>query len=138
MSGIDWPNASRFAGPQDSPGFMLWRRFHDWQRRVNHILAPFDLTQLQFSVLAVAAWLARDSDTVTQQAIADLGKLNRMLVSQMVRKLEAKGLLVRGANAADRRSVTVLVTDAGATLLTQTLAVVEAHDAAFFAEGSDA
>lgn len=134
MSGIDWPTASRFAGPQKSPGFRLWRRFHEWQRSVNAALAPHRLTQLQFSVLAVAAWLARDRRTVTQQAVADLGGLDRMLVSQVMRALEAKGLVARAANAADRRSLSITLTEAGAHRLTLALPVVEAHDVAFLAE----
>jgi DNA-binding MarR family transcriptional regulator len=132
MNRIDWPTASRFAGPQDSPGFLLWRRFHDWQRSVDHRLAPFDLTQLQFSVLAVAAWLARDGKPVIQQDIADLGKLDRMLVSQMVHRLEANGLLRRSPHGADRRAVSIALTKTGTALLTVTLPVVESHDAVFF------
>jgi DNA-binding MarR family transcriptional regulator len=130
---VDWPSASRFAGPQESPGFLLWRRFHDWQRSLDHRLSPFDLTQLQFSVLAVAAWLARDGNSVIQQNIADLGQLDRMLVSQVVRKLEAKRLLRRFPHGPDRRAVSIALTRRGAALLTMTLPVVESHDAVFFA-----
>ncbi|MEP6967168.1 MAG: MarR family transcriptional regulator [Pseudomonadota bacterium] len=134
MTRIDWPTASRFAGPQDSPGFRLWRRFHEWQRSVNGALAPHCLTQLQFSVLAVAAWLTREGGVVTQQAIADLGGLDRMLVSQVMRALETKGLVARKTNPADRRSLSITLTAAGARRLTLALPVVEAHDAAFLSE----
>jgi DNA-binding MarR family transcriptional regulator len=131
---IDWPSASRFAGPQESPGFMLWLRFHEWQRGINQRLAPFELTQLQFSVLSVAAWLARDEKLVIQQTIADLAGLDRMLVSHVVRKLEAKKLLRRKPNGNDRRSFSIVLTRVGAALLGKTLRVVEAYDAQFFSE----
>ena len=137
MNHVDWPTASRFAGPQDSPGFVLWRRFHDWQRGIDQRLATFDLTQLQFSVLAVAAWLARDGRPVIQQDIADLGKIDRMLVSQVVRKLEAKRLLRRRPHGADRRAVSIALTKSGTDLLTATLPIVESHDAAFFSRTNE-
>jgi DNA-binding MarR family transcriptional regulator len=132
MKRASWLKKSNVASPWENQGFLLWHRFHDWQRTINAVLRPYDLTQLQFSTLAVTGWLGRNGDTVTQQDISDFARLDRMLVSQVVRKLEKKGLVERMRRSNDRRAVCVSLTDAGEKALAKSLPVVQAADAEFF------
>ena len=81
----------------------------------------------------MTGWLGRNSDTVTQQEIPDFARLDRMLVSQVVRKLEGKGLIERVRRPDDRRAVNVSLTDAREKALANSLPVVQAADAEFFA-----
>ena len=133
MKRASWLKNSNVASPWENPGFLLWHRFHDWQRAINAVLRPFGLTQLQFSTLAVTGWLGRNGDTVTQQEISDFARLDRMLDSPVVRKLEDKGLVERVRRPDDRRAVNVSLTAAGEKALTKSLPVVQAADAEFFA-----
>jgi DNA-binding MarR family transcriptional regulator len=54
------------------------------------------------------------------------------MTSEVLRKLEAKGLIVRTVDAADTRARRLRVTEQGADLAVRAIAVVEAVDAAFF------
>ncbi len=133
MKRASWIKNSKVASPWENPGFLLWHRFHDWQRAINAALRTFGLTQLQFSTLAVTGWLERNGDAVTQQEIPDFARLDRMLVSQVVRKLEEKALVERARPSNDRRVVNVSLTDAGEKALAKSLPVVQAADAEFSA-----
>jgi len=59
------------------------------------------------------------------------------MTSEVLRKLEAKGLPVRTVDSADTRAKKLRVTDRGAGLAGQALAIVEAADAAFFQAAPD-
>ena len=59
------------------------------------------------------------------------------MTSEVRRKLEAKGLIVRTVDAADTRARKLRVTSGGAELAVRAIAVVEAVDAAFFQAAAD-
>lgn len=130
---MDWGTLSRFAGPQASPGFVLWRDFMRWQRGLNSALRPFGLTQPQFAVLATCGWLTREGRVINQQQLVDFLGLDRMHISQIASRLEAAGLISRTASPQDQRVKTLSLTETGTRLLMAALPVVEAHDAAYFA-----
>jgi len=127
-------NDSRFSGPQESPGFLFWSGFMDWQRGLNRKLLPFGTTQPQFAILALVAWLQKESEEVNQQMIADVAKIDRMLVSQIITNLAQKKLVERSAGALDKRANRLSLTAEGDSLLAACLPVVEAYDSKFFAE----
>ena len=126
------PLPTRFAGPKDSPGFLLWKVSNAWQRRQRAALAPFGLTHSQFVLLATATWFGAN-ETLTQARIAELSGVDPMTTSQVVRTLEAAGLLERRDHPDDPRAKAIVATSAGREKARKAVAVVEATDAAFFA-----
>jgi DNA-binding MarR family transcriptional regulator len=120
-------------GPDHSPGFWLWHVTLRWQRAVAAVLAPLDLTHAQFVLLSCAWWLNDRGERPNQLALARQAGTDVKMTSQLVRKLEAKGLLERPTDPADTRARRLLVTDRGAELARRAIAVVEAVDAEFFA-----
>jgi DNA-binding MarR family transcriptional regulator len=56
-----------------------------------------------------------------------------MMTSQVLRKLEARGLVTRSTDARDTRARRLRLTDSGGRVLAGALADVEAADAAVFA-----
>jgi len=124
---------SRFATARESPGFLLWRVTHAWQRAVRDTLAEVDLTHVQFVLLASLAWLGRAGATVTQVEVARHAGIDRMMTSQVVRGLESRGLLQRPPHPDDRRARALALTEAGRARVAEALPRVEAADAAFFA-----
>ncbi len=122
---------SRFAGPSESPGFLLWQVTNAWQRDIRAALAPLDLTHVQFVLLACLAWTADEAPT--QRGLAAMARTDEMMTSQTVRMLERKGLLVRTEHDSDARARALRITDAGRDLAAQAVTVVEAVDATFFA-----
>ena len=134
MSEVNWQKYSTFEKPQQSPGFRLWQTFLTWQRELNIVLQPLGLTQPQFSILAVIGWLTRDLAAIKQQDIADFMQMERMHVSQVVRKLEKIGYVERRASVEDGRVQLIHLTQSGVSKLEEALPLVEATDAKFFSE----
>lgn len=125
---------TRFGGPQESPGFLLWQVSMSWQRAQRDALATLDLTHPQFVLLACAAWLAgATGEPPSQAALAAQANVDVMMTSQVVRTLEAKGLVRRAPDPADARALRVTLTAAGKGALAKAMPLVEDVDADFFA-----
>lgn len=132
-----FPEAGRlFHSPDSSPGFQFWKQFLTWQRALNARLAPYGITQPQFSILAVTGWLTREGRPVSQQQIADLADMDRMHVSHLVRRLVDQDHLQRQRTASDQRTWMISLTDQGRACLAVTLPIVETFDAAFFEQSA--
>lgn len=114
-----------------SPGYLLWLMSNKWQARQRLALRPFDLTHVQFVLLACLVY-APGADSLTQRQLADRAATDPMMTSQVLRKLEAKGLVQRMSHARDKRAVTLAATAAGMEVVEQAIVAVEAVDAEFF------
>ena len=124
--------------PGESPGFLLWRVTLRWQRTIMAALRPLGLTHVQFVLLASAWWLTRVAgEEPTQRRLAEHAATDPMMTSQVLRVLEARGLVTRAPDAEDARALRLAVTEAGARLALEALRVVEAADAEFFAAAGD-
>jgi DNA-binding MarR family transcriptional regulator len=119
--------------PEESPGFLLWHVSLRWQRQVAAALGPLGLTHVQFVLLACTWWLNRDGARPSQVAVARQAGTDVKMTSEVVRALETKGLVTREVDPTDSRARRLSVTDAGAALARQAIAVVERTDAEFFA-----
>jgi len=130
---------TRFSGgPADSPGFVLWHTTLAWQRRMTAVLAPLDLTHVQFVLLACMWWLDQRGSAPHQQELAVQSGTDVKMVSQVVRKLEAKGLIERTIDPVDTRARRLRITPNGAGLAVEAIGVVEDVDAEFFGDnGAD-
>jgi DNA-binding MarR family transcriptional regulator len=130
-----------YPGPDSSPGFLLWRVTLHWQRLVTEALRPFNLTHVQFALLSSAWWLSRadrdgqdgpEGSSPNQLAIAAQAGTNVKMTSEVLRKLEDKGLIVQRTDPGDRRAKSVTITPEGIRLAEQAVVAVERVDAAFF------
>ena len=122
----------QFERAEDSPGFSLWQVSSLWQRRINAGLRPFNLTHAQFVLLASLMWLADNETPLTQAQLASHAQMDTMMTSNVLRTLEAKGLLTRDAHPTDMRAKSLTITDAGRALAAETVRVVETIDREFF------
>ncbi len=119
--------------PEESPGFLLWRTTLRWQRLVTAALRPFNLTHVQFVLLASTWWLTRVAgETPNQRRLAEHAGTDAMMTSQVVRALETKNLVTRRPDPKDFRAQCVAVTDEGAELARHAMSAVEAADEEFF------
>ena len=118
--------------PGESPGFLLWHTTLRWQRDIAAALAPLDLTHVQFVLLACAWWLNNQGEHPNQLALARQAGTDVKMASQVLRALEAKGLIEREVDPEDTRAKLLRVTDAGAQLAPLAIAAVELADAQFF------
>lgn len=124
--------ASAYDAPEQSPGFLLWRVTLSWQRQMRAALAPHDLTHVQFVLLASLWWLEDNYAPPTQAQLAQHAGTDAMMTSQVIRKLERRGLVDRHPDPVDSRARRLQLTITGAALLTSALADVEATDDAYF------
>jgi DNA-binding MarR family transcriptional regulator len=128
---------SEFGDAEDSPGLLLWQVTNRWQAAVRAALSPLELTHVQFVLLASLTYLSGNGPLVTQRALADWAFTDPMMTSQVLRTLEAKGLVIRRYHPVDGRAKVLAVTDAGAALANRAVAVVERADVEFFAPLGD-
>jgi DNA-binding MarR family transcriptional regulator len=124
---------TRFSGPDESPGFLLWRVTLAWQRAMRAALAPHDLTHVQFVLLASLWWLEGHSGAPSQQRLAEQAGTDPMMTSQVLRKLADRDLVSREVDPSDTRARLLSLTEAGRTLVSRAMKDVEDADAAYFA-----
>ena len=123
--------AYAYSGPEESPGYLLWRATLLWQRTVRDALAPHDLTHVQYVTLASAWWLAERGRRPTQKDIAVHAATRPDDGQPGAPPAEAKGLVSR-RRIRDTRAMIVALTGDGRARLTAALPDVEAADEAFF------
>ncbi len=122
----------KFKTPAESNGFLLWKVNNLWQREIQKTLKKYDLTHTQFIILASAFWLSQKSDEVKQVEIADLIEIDKMMTSNVIRKLIEKNLIDRKEHQTDTRAKVIQLTPNGIETLKKSITEVENFDIAFF------
>ncbi len=120
--------------PSRSPGFLLWHATLRWQRTVAGVLAPLELTHVQFVLLASIWWCNEQGRRPNQIALAAFAGTDAKMTSQVLRSLERKGLIERKVDPVDTRARSLRVTRRGARLAPRAIAAVERVDAEFFGD----
>jgi MarR family transcriptional regulator, organic hydroperoxide resistance regulator len=128
--------SGQFDTPSQSLGFLLWQTTNAWQRQIKASLAPFDLTHVQFVLLAGLCWLEQsdDQDSITQKRLAEFCATDPMMTSQVLRTLERAQLIERLSHPDDARARRLKLSDHGYKKLMAALETVEATDGSFFAK----
>jgi DNA-binding MarR family transcriptional regulator len=98
-------------------GYYIWRLALRWRAEVDRVLAPLDLTQAEYSLLASLAGLSRAGKKPSQRELSDFSGLEPMYVSKLARALEQDGLLERETNSADPRAFRLTLTEKGKVIL---------------------
>jgi DNA-binding MarR family transcriptional regulator len=119
--------------PARSPGFLLWRVTLRWKRQIAEALAPLELTHVQFVLLASLWWLNGEGEQPTQSALAAFAGADVKMASEVLRALEARGLLERETDPRDTRARRLRATAPGGGLAKTAIGIVEAVDSEFFA-----
>lgn len=101
-------------------------------------LDPLGITQVQYSILATASYLASASGSVSQQDVANQLSMDKMMVSSVVKTLEARALVIRTRSATDGRAFSMVLTRTARDLLKKVTPAAEGVDEEFFGELSGA
>ncbi len=128
---VNFSEISKYSGPENSPGYLLWKASTLWRRSIEAALKPLGLTHPQFVLLAAIGWL-HGSQPITQIQIAKFAGLDPNTTSQILGGLHKKKLIQRKAQ--DGRSKSPSLTQAGRELLIKALPLVEQEDHAFFTD----
>ena len=117
---------------RESTGLVFIRAYHKWHGLIKNKLRTIDLTHPQFVVLTTLAALLRQQEWVSQTDIARFSDMDVMTISQIIRLLVKKGLIMREVHPKDSRANIILLTDTGLQKVNQALPLVEGIDQAFF------
>ena len=113
-------------------GLLFIRTYHKWHGLIKNKLRTIDLTHPQFVVLTTLAALLRQQEWVSQTDIARFSDMDVRTVSQIIRLLVKKELIMREVHPKDSRANIILLTDMGLQKVNQALPLVEGIDQAFF------
>ena len=129
----DGSSSADLAVPENSLGFLLWQVSQNWRRHFVAELKAVDLTDLEFCVLSGVNHLTRrNGEAPTQVAVANYFVVNVMTVSQLVRRLEKRGLIRRRRHATDTRARILSLTAAGERTLGDALMLADEIHRTFF------
>ncbi|MCH9632373.1 MAG: putative HTH-type transcriptional regulator [Chlamydiae bacterium] len=131
MNKLNFKEISVHDSPKHSPGFLLWHISTAWRGYIEKTLKTINLTHPQFVILATLGWLTRQGDKVTQATVGKMARLDPNTVSQIIRGLEKKELILR-KKSPDGRAKNPVLTHKGSDILKQSMPAVEKKDAEFF------
>ena len=100
-----------FKKAEDSPGLLLWQLTNQWQQQQRKALRPLGLTHPQFVALAGILWLSSMYETgVSQVQVAEFTRIDKMMMSDLVKTLLEKKLIERRQHAQDKRAYSLTLT----------------------------
>lgn len=134
MTGVNWDKTTEFSGPEESPGFLLWKVSMRWRRQIEAALSTVGLTHPQFVLLANVGWLTRNGDDITQADLSRQCETDVNMTSQVLRALEKRGLIKRHTLKYDERSKYPKLTQEGSKLVETAIPLVEKVDREFFSK----
>ncbi|WP_327675253.1 MarR family winged helix-turn-helix transcriptional regulator [Kitasatospora sp. NBC_00458] len=111
--------------PGPTPGFLVWRLANKWRVAVDRAVAPLGLTHAQYVVVASLHGMQRTGEQPSQRRLADHTGLEALYVSKLARALESAGLIERTRDPRDPRAVRLALTEQGAAVTGQAIAVVQ-------------
>lgn len=129
---LDFSRLTPHRGPEESPGFLLWKVSTLWRRAIEEALQPLGLTHPQFVILATIGWFTREGEQACQAKIGKHAGLDPNTTSQILRGLQSKQLIDR-LRSSDERSKHPILTPAGTAILTRAFPAIEQVNAKFFA-----
>ena len=118
--------------PEDTSGYLLWQVSNLRQRKMNAALSEIDLTYPQFVILAGIFWLKQDHKTVNQILLIKFTKMDKSVVSSILKLLEKKKIVIRKTDIKDTRAKTLELSKTGITQLKKALEIIKQGDIEFF------
>lgn len=120
--------------PDEQPGYLLTQVSFLKQRIINAALRELDITYIQFIILAGTLKLSAGGKIVTQQDISLQRRLDKAMVSNVVKTLIEKGLMIRHIHPVDKRAYTLSLTNAGKETAIKGKEIALNADKTFFAK----
>ncbi len=122
---------SNFKEAEESLGFLLWKASNRLQRLHAQCLTNLKVTPTQFSLMTCLVYLSQDGPVTSSRLVRHSG-MDKMVVSDLVKSLERKKLLVKKPNPKDGRSFLISPTALGVRITNSAVLKVEALDVVFF------
>lgn len=123
-AGAPAPEDAALGAIDDIIGFHIRLAHGAAYRHFTETFSELGLTQKMVSVL----WLISDHPHIAQADIGRQLQMDRATTMAIINRLEARGLLVRGASKLDRRRQTLTLTGDGQVALAEARRCIEAHE----------
>ncbi|MBB4035765.1 DNA-binding MarR family transcriptional regulator [Dysgonomonas hofstadii] len=120
--------------PDEQSGYLLTQVTFLKQRIVNAALKELNITYIQFIILAGTFELGTEGGMVTQQDISTKRRLDKAMVSNVVKTLIEKGLMLKNTHPVDKRAYTLSLTTAGIEKAKKGKEIALKIDESFFSE----
>jgi DNA-binding MarR family transcriptional regulator len=127
-------DVQNYPNPADFTTFRLWQVNNIWEKKINAVLAEFNLNQSQYLHLVSLAWLCYTEQDISQSRLAAYTQSNQMLTSKVVRTLEKAKYITRRPHPADTRANVLEITQSGCDIITDALEKVLQADGEFFGQ----
>lgn len=121
-----------FPKKQESLGYLLAQTAFLKQRITNAALIDLDITYMQFVILAATRELAKTHSIVNQQLISKERRIDKVMVSNVVKTLIAKKLIVRDQHPVDKRAYALRLSAEGEQKAIKGKEIAKKVDAVFF------
>ena len=121
-----------FGNKEDSPDFLLWQVYSQWQKGKSKVLEKFDLTSPQLTLLASIYWLKQQKQEVTQIVLSNTANIDRMTTSTVLRTLQSKGFVTRVEHPTDTRAKAVDLSNKGQKITVLALTAVSKYNNKYF------
>jgi DNA-binding MarR family transcriptional regulator len=122
---FDCSRVQKFCCLENDIGFLMWQVVNLLKRDLNSKLAAFGITHLQFQILSAIAWLTRKGEAATQIELAKFSKIDAMMISQVIKLLEKKNLVIRKQHESDSRAKAIFLSESGYKLLNKAIEIVD-------------
>ena len=113
-------------------GFSIWHVVNLWQKIQKDALSPFEMTPVQYLLIAGWAELGENNRSIKQSTLAQHCRTDAMMTSQVIRTLEKRGLVRRTQHKKDGRAIAVQLTEFGQNQFAAAMPAVSQADAQFF------
>jgi len=124
-----------YTNPNQSLGFLLHQGAINWRRALARELRSIQLTPVQFFMLSSTSRLTSElKQGPVQKDVASNTLIDINVVSQVVRQLETRGLLLRERDMHDKRAYRLSLSEEGLFKLRQAIKVIYKVDREFFTD----
>lgn len=113
-------------------GYLLTQVSFLKQRIINSALGQLDITYMQFIILSGTWELSENGNIVTQQDISSKRLLDKAMVSNVVKTLIIKKLIIREKHPIDKRAYTLKITNKGKEKALEGKKIAQNIDSVFF------
>jgi MarR family transcriptional regulator, organic hydroperoxide resistance regulator len=124
---------SRYQAAEDILSVLLRRVSGLWRRRLNEELAKVDLTEMQFVLLLGLAWQTQDVRDITQAQLGQHTQVHKALLSQVMKTLVRKDLVVQ-SHSEDSRTRSLRLSVRGQAKVRKALKILERTEDSFWTD----
>jgi len=118
--------------PEKYTGYLIWQVSNIRQRIINNTLKELNLTYPQFVLIAGLQFLRRSNEIVNQVKLIYFTKMDKSVVSSILKTLEKRDIVIREVDQMDTRAKKLNLSKMGYSKLEKAVILIKKKDEVFF------